>query len=304
MTSKNRINEKTTNEKSIGGKKCADPYLPQEVYVAQRIQEAEGIVSLYLEFTDSDARHGYHFLPGQFNMLYCGGGEAPISIVTDGGESKGYQHTIRMVGDVTRALGALKEGDSLGLRGPFGHGWPLKQLEGNDILVITGGIAVAPVVAAINEIVRNRNRYGRLIILQGVTHDLGHIFDDKYQEWSLAPNTQVCITSMQAGAGWRYRNGLVTALVEDIQLADTATTYALMCGPQPMMQATIEVLKRKGLNEDSLYVSMERNMQCGIGHCGHCQLGEKFICKDGPVFTYAQIRQALALETFSSGDSL
>ena len=288
-----------TDSKTITNKKPADPYLPQEVYVAQRIQEAEGIVSLYLEFTDPSARSGYHFQPGQFNMLYCGGGEAPISIVSDHGESKGYQHTIRMVGDVTRALGALKEGDSLGLRGPFGQGWPIKQLEGKDVLVITGGIAVAPVVAAVNEIIRKRHRYGRLTILQGVTHDLGHIFNNKYQEWSLAPNTEVHITSMEAGAGWRYRKGLVTALVEDLQLADTAHTYALMCGPQAMMQATIEVLKRKGLEEEYLYVSLERNMQCGLGHCGHCQLGEKFICKDGPVFTYAEIKQALVLEAFS-----
>jgi len=278
--------------------RATDPYLPHEAYVVQRTQEAEDIVSLHLEFTDPDARLGYSFQPGQFNMLYCAGGEAPISIVSDHGELKGYQHTIRMVGEVTRALGALKEGDFLGLRGPFGQGWPMHPLEGKDVLVITGGIAVAPVVAAINEIISNRDRYGRLTILQGVTHDLGHIFANRYQDWSLAPNTEVHITSMQADESWPYRKGLVTVLVEELQLADSANTFALMCGPQVMMQATTEILKRKGLDDNSLYVSMERNMQCGVGHCGHCQLGEKFVCKDGPVFTYAEVEQALALETF------
>jgi len=184
------------------------------------------------------------------------------------------------------------------LRGPFGQGWPMHPLEGKDVLVITGGIAVAPVVAAINEIISNRDRYGRLTILQGVTHDLGHIFANRYQDWSLAPNTEVHITSMQADESWPYRKGLVTVLVEELQLADSANTFALMCGPQVMMQATTEILKRKGLDDNSLYVSMERNMQCGVGHCGHCQLGEKFVCKDGPVFTYAEVEQALALETF------
>ncbi len=276
-----------------------DPYLPNEVYVTKRIQETKDIVSLHLEFSDTNVRYNYCFQPGQFNMLYCGGGEAPISIVSDHGESMGYQHTIRLVGDVTRALGDLKEGDSLGMRGPFGRGWPIKQIEGKDVLVITGGIAVAPVVAAVNEIVHNRSRYGRLSILQGVTHDRGHIFDDKYTEWSLVPNTEVGIASMEADDNWPYRIGLVTALVDDLQLANPINTVALMCGPEAMMHATTEILKRKGLREDSLYISMERNMQCGLGHCGHCQLGEKFICKDGPVFAYTDVKQALVLETFS-----
>lgn len=292
------IDKNMFNKKTISGIKSADPYLPQEVYVTRRIQEAEDIVSLYLEFASADARPGYSFQPGQFNMLYCGGGEAPISIVSDHGQSKGLQHTVRMVGEVTRALGALKEGDFLGLRGPFGQGWPINELEAKDVLVITGGIAVAPVVAAVNEIVRNRGRYGRLAILQGVTHDAGHIFDDRYKQWSEAPNVEVSIASMEAGEDWRYKKGLVTLLVEDLHLADTANTVALMCGPQAMMQATVDILKRKGLVDDSLYVSMERNMQCGLGHCGHCQLGEKFVCKDGPVFTYAEVKQALVLEAF------
>ncbi len=277
----------------------ADPYLPHEVFVARRVQEAQDIVSLYLVFANPAANLDYSFQPGQFNMLYCGGGEAPISIVSGHGTAQGYLHTVRTVGEVTRALGALKEGDSLGLRGPFGQGWPINKIQGKDILVITGGIAIAPVVAAIDELMRNRDCYGRLSILQGVTHDAGHIFSRQYQDWSSAPNTEVGITSMEAGAGWRHHKGLITTLVEDLPIADIANTVALMCGPQAMMQATTAILTGKGLGDNSIYISMERNMHCGLGHCGHCQLGEKFVCKDGPVFSYAELKQALTLEAFA-----
>jgi NAD(P)H-flavin reductase len=262
--------------------------MPAEV--VERRDEAPGMFTLRLRLTDPGARARYRFAPGQFNMLHLPGvGAVPISIASDPLESDALDHTIRAVGRVTRALAALRPGDPLGLRGPYGTGWPLQEAEGNDLLVITGGLGCAPVVAAIGYAVRRRERFRRLVILQGVKHAVDLIWRERYAAWARVPDTQVLLAADHPTEGWTGHVGLVTELLDRARF-DPEQSVALLCGPEPMMAAGAKRLLELGLRDARIWLSLERNFQCGVGHCGHCQLGPYFVCRDGPVFRYADIR--------------
>ena len=271
----------------------SNDYIPQSVEVVERIDEAADIFTLRLSFTDPEQHAAYRFQPGQFNMLYLYGvGEVPISIVSDPEDENTVDHTIRAVGRVTDGLHKLKRGDTLGLRGPFGRGWPMEDATGKDVILLTGGLGCAPVVSVIRYVTRRRDQYRRLIIMQGVkqAHDL--IWRDQYEQWSQLPDTQVILAASQektSGTHWPWATGHVTSLINQA-VFDVDNTIAMMCGPEAMMRAAIEPLSKEGLAENAIYLSMERNMQCAVGHCGHCQYGPHFICKNGPVFSYPQIK--------------
>ncbi|MBL7478417.1 FAD/NAD(P)-binding protein [Legionella bononiensis] len=269
---------------------CPDPYLPYEVEIVDRVEESNSIFSLHLRFIDNELHQQYSFYPGQFNMLYLYGvGEVAISIVSDPKETKVLTHTIRAVGRVTRALQQLRTGDRLGIRGPYGRGWPLEQVKGKDVVVLTGGLGCAPSISIINYILARRKEYGHLSILQGVKHSDDFIFRKQYAKWQKSPHTEVHIAADQAGPKWPWSVGYVTDMIDKIPL-NPEQTVAMMCGPEMMMHTAIRVLTGKGLSEDQIFLSMERNMECGIGQCGHCQYGGLFVCKDGPVFAYSQIK--------------
>jgi NAD(P)H-flavin reductase len=269
----------------------ANPAVPREVEVIERIQESDSVFTLRLRFTDPAVHAAYSFHPGQFNMVHLYGvGEVPISIVSDPEDDHLLDHTIRAVGRVTRGLAALGVGDRLGVRGPFGRGWPLIEAQGSDVLVLTGGLGCAPSVSAINYILRRRERYGRLVIIQGVRHVDDLIWRDSYRRWAQSPDTTVLLAANEAGPGWPWHVGMVTELLDKASL-DTAHTTAMMCGPEGMMRAGVLRLLDLGMPEDLIYISTERNMQCGVGRCGHCQIGPNFVCRDGPVFAYPQIKQ-------------
>jgi NAD(P)H-flavin reductase len=268
--------------------------LPYEAEIVERIQESPSIFTLRLRFTDPAVHGAYRFAPGQFNMLYLYGvGEVPISIVSDPEDDNLFDHTIRSVGRVTRALAALQSGDRLGVRGAFGRGWPIAQAEGRDVIIVTGGLGCAPVVSVINYVLRRREQFARLVIIQGVKHSADLIWRERYQQWSTLPDTQVYVAADQAGPGWPFREGQVTSLLGEAAL-DPRNSTVMMCGPQGMMQAVARDLLARGFAEQDLWLSMERNMQCGQGLCGHCQMGEKFVCKDGPVFSYDEIKHLLS----------
>ena len=274
------------------------PFRPYEAQVFQRLQEARDIFTLRLRFTDPAIHEAYRFQPGQFNMLYLYGvGEVPISIVSDPEDEHAYDHTIRRLGRVTRALAELKEGDYIGVRGAFGHGWPMQEAEGKDVVIITGGLGCAPVVSVINYILNRRERYRRLIIMQGVKHANDLIWRNKYETWSKLPDTQVVLAASQGGQGWPWATGHITELVDQIDF-DHNNCSVMMCGPEGMMLAAVKELLVRRVPESSIWLSMERNMQCAIGHCGHCQHGPKFVCKDGPVFNYPGVKSLLGVKGF------
>ncbi len=264
--------------------------IPMEAQIIGRTQESPTIFTLRLHLTDERPRHEYSFTPGQFNMVYLYGvGEVPISIVSDPHDPAVLDHTIRALGRVTNGLARLRTGDRIGLRGPYGRGWPLREAEDHDIFVITGGLGCAPVVAVINYILMRRERFGRLTIIQGVKHVEELIWRERYAYWSGLPNTHVLLASDHGGPLWPWHVGLVTELFDQAEIVPDRT-MVMMCGPEGMMRAGIPNLTARGIPEERIYLSMERNMQCAVAHCGHCQYGPSFVCKDGPVFSYPQVK--------------
>jgi len=269
---------------------------PWEAEVVSKTQESRNIFSLDLRFTDPEVNANYFFKPGQFNMLYLYGiGEIPISIVSDPEHRHEFVHTIRAVGRVTRAMAQLEPGDTLGIRGPYGHGWPLESSIGRDILLITGGLGCAPAVSVINYIMQRRQQFGRLAIIQGVKHMDDLIWRERYERWMKQSDTQVLLAADVAGPGWSWHVGLVTELLSEVEL-DISQAVAMICGPEPMMSATAKQLINLGCDSSEIWLSMERNMQCAVGLCGHCQYGPDFVCKDGPVFRYDQLRTRLGIK--------
>lgn len=267
----------------------ANPYVIHAATIVEKIREAEDIDTYRLRFVDEQVRRTYRFAAGQFNMVYLFGvGEVAISIVSDPDEPQCLDHTIRVVGRVTKALARLQPGDELGIRGPFGQGWPLDDAQGKDVVIVTGGLGCAPVVGAIEYIFRRRNQYGAVKILHGVKtpHDL--LYRERFDAWRRHPDTEVLLTSDQPDKTWRYHIGVVTELFEQVRV-DPARTIVLMCGPEIMMRLGVPILMQRGIPATAIYVSLERHMECGIGLCGHCQLGPYFLCKDGPVMRYDRV---------------
>jgi NAD(P)H-flavin reductase len=274
-----------------------DPHVPWEAVVTDRIQESPTIFTLRLRLTDALLGEHYAFAPGQFNMLYLHGvGEVAISIVSDPYDPMLIDHTIRVVGRVTKGLAQLKVGDYLGLRGPYGKGWPVAQAHGCDILLITGGLGCAPLVAVINYVMLRRESFGRLVIIQGVKHADDLIWRERYAYWRSLPNTEVLLAADQGGRRWSGHVGLVTDLLDCTTVSPAA--LVMMCGPEAMMRAGARKLVAQGLGEDRIYLSMERNMHCAIRQCGHCQFGADFVCADGPVFPYRRVKALLETRGF------
>jgi NAD(P)H-flavin reductase len=232
----------------------------------------------------------YSFLPGQFNMLYGFGlGEVPISMSGDPAEAASVVHTIRAVGSVTRGLAKIRPGNAIGVRGPFGSSWPLEMAQGNDVVLVSGGIGLAPLRPVVYHLLRHRDQYGRVVLLNGARTPGDLFYREELQAWQSRGDLQVLLTVDSADASWREPVGLVTALFKRAEF-DPQRTVGMMCGPEVMMRFTVAEFAKRGVNTDRLYVSLERNMQCAIGFCGHCQFGPNFVCMDGPVFRYDQIK--------------
>lgn len=279
-------------------KQDINPYEPHEAVILERIQEAPNLFTLQLKFTDPNIQDTYKFEPGQFNMLYLYGvGEIAISIVSDPVDSHIIDHTIRVVGRVTRGMDKLKTGDRIGLRGPYGRGWPMIESKQKDVIVVTGGLGCAPVVSVINYIEQRREEFGRLNIVQGVKHTADFIWKDRYDKWRELPDTKVLLAADVGEALWPWHVGPVTTLFDQLEF-DPDNSAVMMCGPEGMMRVVCDHMLDKRVPASQLFLSMERNMQCAVGHCGHCQYGSKFICKDGPVFSYDKVRDLFETKGF------
>ncbi|MBI5782761.1 MAG: FAD/NAD(P)-binding protein [Gammaproteobacteria bacterium] len=272
--------------------------IPSEIEVVERVQESPTIFTLRLRFTDPAQHADFRFEPGQFNMLYLYGvGEVAISIVSDPEDEMLFDHTIRVVGRVTRGLAQLKAGDRLGVRGPYGRGWPLKQAKNRDVMIITGGLGCAPVVSVINYVIRRRDQFRRLAIMQGVKHSDDLIWRKQYAHWGKQPDTQVLVAANEGATLWPWHVGNVTELFDRVEF-DAARAIVMMCGPEGMMEAAMRQLLHRGVEPDNVYLSMERSMNCAVGLCGHCQYGGKYVCKDGPVFRYSDVKPLFGIRGF------
>jgi NAD(P)H-flavin reductase len=237
---------------------------------------------------------GFPFAPGQFNMLYVPGvGEVPISISGDPGKPQTLIHTVRSVGTVTEKMCARGPGALLGVRGPFGTSWPVEEAVGSDVVIVCGGIGLAPLRPALYHVMANREKYGRVVLLYGARTPEDLLYKTELPKWRGHFDLQVEVTVDAATGGWRGHVGVVTTLIPPARF-DPESTVAMVCGPEVMMRFTLVELERRGVPAENTYVSMERNMKCGLGFCGHCQFGPTFICKDGPVFRYDQIQPFFA----------
>jgi NAD(P)H-flavin reductase len=259
--------------------------------VIEKIQEARYIYTFRLRFQDEHLRRTFRFQPGQFNMVYAfGAGEIPISIVSDPTDPELLDHTIRIVGKVTDALANMKKGDVVGLRGPYGSWWPLEQSRGKDIIIVTGGLGCAPAVSVINYIIKRRDSYGSLKILHGIKTPKDLLYRERFRAWRKYPNTEVYLTVDQPDRQWKYNVGVVTNLFNEVQI-NYQNSVVMMCGPEIMMRYAVRSLLTQGMSADRVYLSLERNMKCAVGFCGHCQFGPMFMCKEGPVFCYHRIQE-------------
>jgi NAD(P)H-flavin reductase len=232
-------------------------------------------------------------MPGQFNMLYAFGvGEVPVSTSAGPEETGVLVHTIRDVGAVTHALVTSAAESVIGVRGPFGTAWPLDEARGRDLVIVAGGIGLAPLRAAVYHALTHREDYGSVCVLVGARTPQDLLFVRELEDWRGRFDVELDVTVDNARGDWHGRVGVVTQLVPRAPF-DPATAVALVCGPELMMTFAARALVARGMPKESVYVSLERNMRCGVGHCGHCQLGPTLICRDGPVYPFGEIERLM-----------
>jgi NAD(P)H-flavin reductase len=265
--------------------------VPRMMRVAERLREGEGLATLRLDGP------GPAFSAGQFNMLYAFGvGESAISISSDPARPDGTEHTIRSVGAVTRALCALGPGDLVGVRGPFGSAWPMEAAEGRHLVMVAGGLGLAPMRPAIYVALARRARYAGLTLVVGARTPRALLYPYQLAGWSAGGALDLHLAVDSAGPDWTGEVGVVTRpLVRAVKQRDAAAVTALVCGPEIMMRHSARVLSELGVPEQEIWLSMERNMKCAVGHCGHCQFGPDFVCHDGPVLRYDRVAERLTI---------
>lgn len=269
--------------------------LPRVARVRRRRRDGPQVWTLDIETGETDTAT----LPGQFNMLTAFGiGEVPISLSGLGESSAASQrllHTVRAVGPVSAALARLGPGDALGLRGPFGVGWPMAAAAGRDVVIVAGGLGLAPLRPALHHLLADRGRYGNVTLLYGTRSPDDILFRRELEAWRRRLDIDIEVTVDHARSGWHGHVGVVTTLVAHASF-DPQNAIALVCGPEVMMRFTINALRDAGLTDDTIHLSVERNMKCAVGLCGHCQYGPTLVCRDGPVMRYDRVRGLLALK--------
>jgi NAD(P)H-flavin reductase len=270
----------------------ADPFVPDLYRVVRTRREARDITTLELVPLAGERPD---YLPGQFNMLYAFGvGEVAISMSGDPAARGSFVHTVRDVGRASGAVANLAAGAMVGVRGPYGSAWPTTAAEGSDVLLIAGGLGLAPLRPAIYQVLAHRERYGRVVLLYGTRTPDDILYRPQLEQWRRRLDVQVMVTVDHGDAEWRGDVGVVPKLIPRAGF-DPHHALAMVCGPEVMMRFTADALRQAGIGMEQIYLSMERNMKCAIGLCGHCQFGADFVCKDGPVMRYDRIADILAV---------
>jgi len=271
-----------------------NPHLPLPFIVEDRFQETPDTVSLTL--VPENPGKIFTFSPGQFNMLYVFGvGECAISISGNAMNTQRLIHTVRSVGKISNALTNLKPGDTIGVRGPFGNGWPFAEARGKDLIIVAGGLGLAPLRPMIYEVLSHRDLYRRVEIVYGARTPRDLLYKEELQVWRKSSEIRLQVTVDIGDREWYGDIGMVTSRIPDIKF-DPSNSIAFICGPEIMMHSVAEMLELRGLQSNNVYLSMERNMKCGMGQCGHCQFGPYFVCRDGPVFPYSKLEKFMSVK--------
>lgn len=264
--------------------------LPRMFRVMKTRPETVDTATLELEPEDGP---GLAYGPGQFTMFYVFGiGEVPLSISGDPHDRERLVHTVRSVGSVTRAIVGLKPGDPVGIRGPYGQGWPMAEAEGGDLVIAAGGIGLAPLRPVLLDVLARRERFGAVSLIYGSRSPSDLLFGEDLRTWRGRFDLEIEVTVDRSEPGWFGDVGMVTGLLSRISY-DPAATVAMVCGPEIMMRVVAKELVARGLDQDKVFMSMERNMKCAVGFCGHCQFGPDFVCRDGPVVPYSRVHRRL-----------
>jgi NAD(P)H-flavin reductase len=261
-----------------------NPLLPLRALITDVKFETDDVKTYSLSLSDSS----YSAKPGQFNMVgYPGVGEAPISLSSTVSDGR-FQHTVRAVGKVTEFIERFRKGDELSLRGPYGSSWPLENTYGGDVLLVAGGVGIAPLRPVVQEILIKRDSFGKVTLIYGSRTPNNIIFTGEINLWRKHIEVFLTVDEVPPHMKWDYDVGLVTQFL-DKAAVNPAKTFVFICGPEIMMLFAARGVFLRGFLPSRVYVSLERRMKCGIAHCGHCQHGRKFVCKDGPVFLYKDI---------------
>jgi NAD(P)H-flavin reductase len=288
----------TVHAKPLAAPSChSHPMTPHWAEIVEIQAEAPGVSTYWIKFQDPGVQDTYFFNPGQFNILTVPGyGEAAISISSDTQDLESVGHTIRLAGNVTNAIARLRVGDTVGVRGPFGSFWPIEEHTGKDIYIAAGGIGLPPLRPVIYHIMKNRANYGEVVVLYGARTPQDLQFTEEYEAWRSA-DINVMVTVDRADDRWEGTVGVVPLMFYHLRMKPN-NSVAYTCGPEIMMRFVVYEALARRLAEEHVYVSFERNMKCGFGSCGHCQLGPFFVCKDGPIFSYHQLRPYFNVEEF------
>ena len=266
-----------------------NPFMPYMATIKSVTDLTLDVKLFNTELDDPVAQNDFNYQPGQFAFLSAYGiGEAPFCLTSAAHRKAGIEFAIRAVGTVTNALHELDEGTKVGIRGPFGNSFPMDDYKGKNIIIIGGGIGMAPLHPVINTIVDNRDDYSDLLIINGARSPQDLVFKDEFDAWAKSPKTKVELTVDRGDDNWKGRVALIPDVVVDLN-PPSENAVAIICGPPIMIHFTLIKLKELGFANDQIVTTLEGKMKCGLGKCGRCNVGDKYICVDGPVFTFEQI---------------
>ncbi len=262
-------------------------YVPRPARIVRTVEQTptEKLFELQLEGGEK-----LDFQPGQFVQVFVPGiGEAPISLASSPRGRDTFDLCVRRIGTVTEALHRMSEGDVVGIRGPFGHGFPVDELAGRDVLIVGGGIGLVPLRGLVQELLARRDEIDRLIIFAGFRSPQDILFRDELDEWAKRDDVEFYITIDRPHPDWDGHVGVITTLFPEVEL-NAAKTVAVIVGPPVMYRFVITECRLKGIADENMILSLERRMRCGVGKCGHCQINSRYCCLDGPVFRYSELK--------------
>ena len=269
----------------------SDVFLPDIARLVNVRDETPDTKTFALRFRDRREGNGFHFLPGQFlELSVFGFGEAPFCIASSPTRPDTFQTTVRRTGQLTDALHRLGNGEEVGIRGPFGNGFDVEAARGKDLLFVAGGIGLPPLRSLIWNVLDERDRFGKVTILYGARTPTDLVYKLELEQWAKRPDVEFHVTVDVADASWKGHVGVVPVLFEKTSL-HPESTLAYVCGPPIMIRFVVRDLFARGFKEEAVISTLERMMQCGIGKCNHCAIGHRYVCRDGPVFNYGQIKE-------------
>lgn len=268
-----------------------NPYIPFPAVVEKIIEESPDRVLRTYDITISEEKNRFDFLPGQFcELSLLGKGEAPFGIASSPTEKNFLKFTVNRVGVVTTAIHYLEEGEEVGVRGPLGNYYPVEKFRGHDVVIVGGGFAFTTLRSLAVYMFDNRDDFGRITIIYGARSPDLLLYKEELDQWAKRDDLDLHLTIDTECEGWKRHVGYVPQVTEEISPSHE-NAYAVICGPPIMIKFSLEVMSKLGFPSDRIYTSLERRMKCGIGKCGRCNIGHKYVCTDGPVFSFAELEK-------------